>query len=141
MLVRLVYASRASHQIDEPLLQSILDCSRSENLHHGITGILCTNPKGGVFLQALEGSREQVNRLYANLMRDSRHHDVTLLCFEEIGERRFPSWQMGSVDLEKINRGVILRFSERAELDPFSLSAAGALALLEELTDTASLGK
>jgi hypothetical protein len=139
VLVRLVYASRASGEIDGPLLEAILGCSRVQNFAHGITGILCVYPKGGVFLQALEGARSEVNELYANLLRDQRHRDVTLLSFEEIGERCFSAWQMGVVDLEKINPSTILRFSEKLELDPSSLTGRSALALLEELAGTASV--
>ena len=46
---------------------------------------------------------------------------------------------MGSVDLKRINLSTILRFSEKAVLDPFSMTGAGALALLEELVSTAAI--
>jgi hypothetical protein len=139
MLVRLLYASRAIDGIDEALLRSILEQSRANNLEHGITGILCTYLEGGVFLQALEGGREAVNRLYGNIVRDPRHHEVTLLDFAEIEERRFAGWRMGSVDLNQVNLSSILRYSEKAELDPFSMSGHSALALLEELASSAAI--
>lgn len=139
MLVRLLYASRGSDTIDEALLQSILHGSEVRNREHGITGVLCTYPDGGVFLQALEGARHAVNALYANIVRDGRHRDVTLLDYAEIEERRFAGWRMGSVDLKRINLSTILRFSEKAVLDPFSMSGSGALALLEELVTMGSI--
>ena len=139
MLVRLLYCSRATAGIDDALVRSILERSYAKNTEHGITGILCTDPKGGVFLQALEGGREAVNRLYGNIVRDRRHEQVTLLEFTEIPERRFASWRMGIVDLNKVNLGSILRYSERAELDPFSMTGRSALALLEELADSAAI--
>lgn len=139
MLVRLLYASRAVGGIDEAFLRSILEQSREKNLEHGITGILCTYPKGGVFIQLLEGGREAVNQLYGNIVRDCRHQDVTLLDFAEIEERRFASWSMGNVDLKKVNLSSILRHSEKAELDPFSMSGRSALALLEELASSAAI--
>jgi len=139
MLVRLLYASRACQAIDEALLRSILERSQLHNLEHGITGILCTYPEGDVFLQVLEGARGEVNALYANIVRDRRHRDVTLLHYAEIQERRFGSWRMGGVDLKKVNLSTILRFSERRVLDPFSMTGAGALALLEELASTAAI--
>ena len=79
MLVRLLYASRASETIDAALVGSILRGSEARNREHGITGILCSYPEGGVFLQALEGARREVNALYGNIVRDTRHRDVTLL--------------------------------------------------------------
>ena len=139
MLVRLLYASRAVDGIDDAFIRSILEESRANNLEHGITGILCTFPKGGVFIQALEGGRKAVNRLYGNIVRDRRHSDVTLLDYHEIEERRFAGWLMGNVDLNKVNRSSILRYSEKAELDPFSMSGPRALALLEELASSAAI--
>ena len=139
MLVRLLYASRTVDGIDDAFIRSILEESRANNLEHGITGILCTFPKGGVFIQALEGGREAVNRLYGNIVRDPRHCDVTLLDYHEIEERRFAGWLMGNVDLNKVNRSSILRYCEKAELDPFSMSGPRALALLEELASSAAI--
>ena len=76
MLVRLLYASRSTSEIDDALLSTILERSGRYNTEYGITGILCTYPQGKVFLQALEGGREAVNALYANIVRDPRHHEV-----------------------------------------------------------------
>ena len=139
MLVRLLYASRATEEPDAALLKSILARSQAQNLEHGITGLLCTYPEGRVFLQALEGERGEVNRLYQNIVRDRRHEKVTLLHYAEIEERCFSSWRMGRVDLKKVNLSTILRFSEKAELDPFTMTGAGAMALLEELAATAAI--
>ena len=139
MLVRLLYASRSATEIDEPLIASILEHSRKYNLEHGITGILCTASPGNVFLQLLEGGRVAVNALYGNIVRDPRHCDVTLLDYAEIPERRFASWRMGRVNLNRINQGTILRFSESAVLDPFTMSGPTALALLDELTSTSAI--
>jgi len=139
MLVRLLYASRSASEIDETLIASILDHSRKYNLEHGITGILCAYTPGNVFLQLLEGGRAAVNALYGNIVRDPRHCDVTLLDYAEITERRFASWRMGRVNLNRVNQGTILRFSESPVLDPFAMSGPTALALLDELTSTAAI--
>lgn len=139
MLVRLLYASRAVDAIDDALLHAIVERSRANNLEHGITGILCVYPDGGIFLQVLEGARHEVNALYGNLVRDRRHVDVTILDYAEIEERHFSAWRMGCVDLKKVNLSTILRYSEKAVLDPFSMTGAGALALLEELSKTAAI--
>ncbi|HPG24858.1 MAG: BLUF domain-containing protein [Spirochaetaceae bacterium] len=140
MLTRLLYASRSTAPIDERLVQGILEQARTHNLEHGITGVLCIDPTTGLFLQVLEGSRTAVNRLYANIVRDPRHTDVELLHFTEIAERHFSGWRMGSVDLHKVNRSAILRFSETARLDPHAMTGTAALALIQELTSTAAIG-
>ena len=92
-----------------------------------------------MFLQVLEGGRAAVNTLYGTIVRDPRHRDVTLLDYAEITERRFAGWRMGSVSLNRVNVGTILRFSESPVLDPFSMSGPASLALLEELTSTAAI--
>jgi hypothetical protein len=139
MLVRLVYASHATSTIDDALLGSILKRAQGYNQEHGITGILCTYSQGNVFLQVLEGGRADVNALYAAIVRDRRHRDVTLLDYSEISQRRFATWRMGSVNLNRVNLGIILRFSETSVLDPFSMGGPAVLALLDELTSTASI--
>jgi len=139
MLVRLLYASRAVDTIGSALIDDILARSHAHNTGHGITGILCAYQNGNVFLQALEGAREEVNRLYNNIVRDARHTDVTVLDYAEIGERAFSGWRMGRVDLNRVNVSTILRYSERAQLDPFSLPGKTALALLLELSTTTTV--
>lgn len=138
MLVRLIYASRATTSINTEMLGQILEKSRRHNHDLGVTGVLCVC-HGDVFLQVLEGGRQDVNRLYTKLVADARHGDITLLDYAEIAERRFGNWRMGRVDLEKLNPGLVLKYSEKPRLDPFSISGSSALALLEELISTASI--
>ena len=139
MLTRLLYASRAIDTIDEAFLKSVLERSRSHNLEHGITGVLCIYQGGNVFLQALEGARTEVNSLYGSIVRDPRHRDITLLDYAEIDERLFGGWRMGSVDLGKVNLSSILRYSEQAVLDPYSMTGRAALALFQELTSSGAI--
>ena len=138
MLVRLIYASRSKQPINDALINAILAQSRRNNPDIGVTGVLCVCP-GDVFLQVLEGGREAVNTLYATVLRDDRHADVTLLDYEEIAERRFAGWRMGRVDLNKVKTGVLLKYAETAKLDPYRISGRTALTLLEELISTASV--
>ena len=137
MLVRLLYVSRAVKADDSEATESILGSARAYNLSHGITGILCYG--GGIYLQALEGGRKQVNELYNIIIKDSRHKDVALLHYEEITERRFGGWTMGQVRLDKLNPSIVLKYSETAELDPYSVSGEVSFALLQELMATASI--
>lgn len=139
MLVRLLYASRSVKGIDDELIESILECSQTNNLEYGITGVLCLDQLSNIFLQVIEGARPAVNSLLRNLMIDPRHADVLLLDFAEIEERKFAGWRMGSVDLNKVNLSTILRYSETAKLDPYTMSGSGALALIEELTASAAI--
>lgn len=136
MLVRLLYASRAV-DTTPAAIQTILEAARRHNHEHGVTGILVYG--GGVFMQAIEGGRQVISDLYGTIQRDPRHKDVLLLHYEEIQERRFGGWTMGLVDTGRINASVLLKYSERAELDPYSVSGVVSMALLEELMATASI--
>ena len=137
MLVRLLYVSRAVDKDCAKAIESILESSRSHNLGNGITGVLCYG--GGVFLQAIEGGRNAVNDLYSHIVADPRHTDVVLLHYEEITERRFSSWTMGQVNLERVNPSILLKYSERPVLDPYAVSGQVSMALLDELLATASI--
>ena len=137
MLVRLMYASRAAAQVDQDALVTILRQCKANNPTHGITGLLCCS--GGIFIQALEGGRGAVNRLYNRIAADPRHSDVALLSYQEIGERRFAGWAMGQVNLSRLNPALLLKYSATAELDPYSVSGAVSLAMFDELVATASI--
>ena len=136
MLVRLLYASRALDPSADAI-EDILAKSRQHNPTSGITGILCYG--GGIFLQAIEGGRMAVSELYGHIQKDVRHKDLVLLHYEEIAERRFGGWTMGQVNMSKINHSILLKYAERPELDPYSVSGKVSLALLEELMATASI--
>ena len=136
MLVRLLYCSRAVDLRPE-VIESILAQSRQHNPSIGITGILCYG--GGIFLQAIEGGRMQVSELFGTIQKDGRHKDVALLHYEEIFERRFGGWTMGQVNISKLNHSLLLKYSEKPELDPYSVSGQVSLALLEDLMATAAI--
>ena len=136
MLVRLLYCSRAVDTSPEAI-EAILSQSRQHNTASGITGILCYG--GGIFLQAIEGGRMQVSDLFGHIMRDPRHKDVSLLDFEEIEERRFGGWSMGQVNVSKVNHAILLKYSEKPELDPYAVSGRVSLALLEDLMASAQI--
>ncbi len=136
MLVRLLYASRAV-DTSPGAIEDILAQARQHNPTCGITGILCYG--GGIFLQAIEGGRMAVSDLFGHIQKDVRHKDVALLHYEEISERRFGGWTMGQVNLSKLNHSILLKYSEKPELDPYSVSGRVSFALLEELMATASI--
>jgi hypothetical protein len=135
MLVRLIYASRAAEAITADALLPIMKSSRTKNAAAGITGVLVYSD--GVFLQLLEGGRSAVSALYNRIACDARHRDVVLLAYDEVDERRFAGWSMGQANLSRLNPGILLKYSERAVLDPYSWSSKATLALFEELIATA----
>ena len=134
MLVRLLYASRAAQPMRKEQLAAILEASRVHNQREGITGVLCFGE--GIFLQVLEGGRAAVTQLYNRIAADARHHGLELLAYDEIGERRFAGWSMGLVDMARLNPALLLKYSERATLDPFAVSGAVSKAMFDELVAT-----
>lgn len=137
MLVRLLYASQAAEAAHDGVIEAILQQARRNNPELGVTGVLCHG--GDVFLQALEGGRDQVNALYNRIVCDRRHRRVTLLVYEEILERRFAGWTMGLVNLSKVNSSTLLKYSERALIDPYAVPGRISDALTDELIATASI--
>jgi hypothetical protein len=137
MLVRCLYASRTIEQISPGLLDDILAQSRRNNPPRGITGLLCYTSR--TFLQVLEGGRDEVCTLLNTIVRDARHQDVRLLTYEEITERRFARWTMGQVNIAGVNPALLLKYSERPELDPFITPGAATLSLLHELVASGSI--
>jgi len=137
MLVRLLYASRPVAPLTTAVVDSILAQSRAHNPRLGITGVLCYSQD--LFLQVLEGGRDEVCELYNTIVRDDRHDHVRILSYEEIAERRFGNWTMGHVDVTTVNPSLLLKYAELPVLNPFNCSGKASLALLDELLATAAV--
>ncbi len=88
----LVYFSHAVSPLGPDALQDLLDVSRRANKEHGITGILIYGC--GSFAQYLEGRKAEIDTLFVNIQRDSRHRDVQLLAEGPITTRIFADWSM-----------------------------------------------
>jgi Sensors of blue-light using FAD len=139
MLVRCLYASRASEGTDARVLDEILRQSRENNTRSGITGLLIL--ANGIFVQVIEGGRGEVSNLLARIMRDSRNRQVEVLAFEEITERSFGSWTMGQVSMASVNAALVLKYSERPDLDPFSMTASATMSFLQELAGSGAIAQ
>ena len=137
MLVRLMYASRAANSVNQNELVSILKKSKANNAEVGVTGVLCFS--SGIFLQVLEGGRLQVSALYNKIAADPRHHDVVLLSYEEVEERRFAGWSMGRANLARLNPALVMKYSETALLNPYAVSGKMSMALFNELVASAAI--
>ena len=49
----------------------------------------------GWFLQVLEGQKDSIDRLFADLEGDSRHVEIRMLSYEPIDQAEFSQWSMG----------------------------------------------
>jgi hypothetical protein len=88
----LLYCSAAIRPFQEEQLADLLEQARAYNKRHSITGLLCYDK--GHFVQVLEGSPDEVNRLFARIERDPRHHHVQVLCRGTSSRREFVDWSM-----------------------------------------------
>ncbi len=137
MLVRCLYASRARQPLHPATIDTIVEQSRRNNPSRGITGLLCF--VDDIFVQVLEGGRNEVCDLFNAIVCDDRHQGVRLLVYEEIGERRFGHWNMGQVNIAKVNTALLLKYSAKPALDPFANPGQATMALLHELVATAQI--
>lgn len=99
-------------------LAELLRVSRDNNAKLGVTGVLCY--ADGVFLQALEGDRDVVNRLYGKIERDRRHADCQILVCMPSDHRRFPDWSMKLVAVDSaLLEGVTLTAMNGPQAEAF----------------------
>lgn len=128
MLIRLLYASRATGPQTTTVTASILQTAQQHNAAQGISGVLCQGQD--MYLQVLEGERAEVNRLYARIVADTRHQDVQLLLVQDITRRQFGQWGMAHVNLSSRDPMVALG---HPEFDPYAVPGERALELLLQL--------
>ena len=100
-LCQLVYISRiTSTGLSSPsTLNDISETAVERNQIDNVTGILCYG--NGYFLQCVEGSEQALTNLKNRLLVDDRHKELKILDFSEITERRFASWSLRSITLER----------------------------------------
>lgn len=89
---QLVYISTAAPDLDPVDIANILEASARNNPDRGITGFLIFN--GRNFLQLLEGPKNSLDALMANIQRDQRHNGVVRLEDHPVTERLCEKWTM-----------------------------------------------
>ncbi|MBC7609890.1 MAG: BLUF domain-containing protein [Polaromonas sp.] len=133
LLFNMVYCSRATPGIDDAAVDRIIETARRWNPAQGITGLLVFG--GGIFFQWLEGPRDNVTQLMANLKNDPRHEGIVLLsATEEVRERLFPDW-----DMELVTGADIRDVLQDALNEARDKNNAAALRLLLEQLDSGQL--
>ncbi|MEO8309743.1 MAG: BLUF domain-containing protein [Caldimonas sp.] len=128
MLIRLIYVSKAVDPQNPALTDSILRKAYTWNSQNDITGVLCEGQ--GVFLQALEGERGKVTRLYARISADPRHQDLELIHCESITQRRYGEWSMARVGLSDVDPQTKIAWPD---FDPYSANGLLVMARIDEL--------
>lgn len=98
MLYRVIYISASKTLLGPAETEELLKRSRPNNVAAGITGILVYHDGG--FFQVLEGPRAPVEKLFATIRTDPRHHRVIALWQGAADARLFGNWGMGFVPPE-----------------------------------------
>ena len=132
-IVRLTYVSRLSRDCGPDALGKIMAVSRRNNKKLGVTGALCSSPRG--FLQILEGPPEAVNELYNRIVRDPRHADVSLLEYVKVPFREFENWSMAYVRTDEIAQALLHKYSTHRVFDPFTMGPVQARVFLLAITE------
>lgn len=104
-MYRLIYKSRANKEIDWDFVNELVGKSETKNRQAEITGVLLATRSH--FLQVLEGSFDDINRLFMHIARDERHDDVQLIAFSCVESRLFGGWAMHAVGVFDFNQDLI----------------------------------
>ncbi|WP_296493386.1 BLUF domain-containing protein [Rhodoferax sp.] len=134
MLIRVIYVSTAVGPQTSDVTNSILKRAQAWNKANNITGVLCQGQ--GVYLQALEGERPVVTKLYSRIYTDKRHTNVEMIHCESITKRRYDKWSMAHVSLSDIDPQ---KKVEWPELDPYSFTGLLVMARIDELLESGSV--
>ena len=137
MLIQLTFASRATQNLNNKDLSSIVSSSLRNNALYGLTGALCY--ANGTFLQYFEGEHLPVYRLYQHLLKDERHSQLKIVSVYEIAERRFLTWVLGFLPYESDIGQLFLTHSKMAEFSPFSMTAFNVNELFNEVVKYISI--
>ena len=139
----LVYVSEADRSFDDAELEELAVRSAVKNDRLRITGYLHYAPERHTFFQYLEGPREAVRGLMAEIAEDDRHRIRNILELGEIGQRNFPGWSMRlvrdgelrAIRLDDVLESVLLTMCEPAfspeETRPAALRIVRQLAARE----------
>lgn len=105
-IIGIAYCSKpvsfSFEQVDD-----ILTTSQENNAGAGITGALIYDNQ--TFLQFLEGTHEDIRRVFSRISHDPRHTCIRLLSVRELDDRLFPDWSMtAAVTEDQVLRGLKL---------------------------------
>lgn len=92
-MFQLIYVSQATSSIQLDEIENILEASRANNQVEQVTGMLMY--KDRLFIQILEGQKDDVFSVYNRVKDDSRHQGVQIIEELEVPKRQFDQWIMG----------------------------------------------
>ena len=108
-LYQLGYVSTQVRPMGAADLIDLLNFARDENRRRGITGLLLHRQDS--FFQVIEGDKEVILALFAEIEADPRHQRIEVLFQGPIQTREYADWEMGFIDLDGIDITLLPGFS------------------------------
>ena len=102
--------SQQSHILSDQGLDGLLANCRQNNFASEITGLLVSYR--GIFIQYIEGDPELIDKLFARIKDDPRHHSVVELDSGFQEDRQFSNWSMAFRKLDDNKAEQILGFND-----------------------------
>ncbi len=132
MLVRLIYASYSTTNLNAQDITQILQTSQKNNSVKKIGGVLFYSDR--YFLQCLEGERHAVNETYLRIAADPRHAKCVMIDYNAIASRLFPRWAMEHANFYGgLDNELVIKYSEVGVFQPFQFTPQQANAFLAEV--------
>ena len=107
--IQIVYASKATGNVDDAQLEKILKTAVRNNAAKKVTGMLLYTK--GSFLQVLEGEASVIEALITQIKADTRHRDVEVVVRTSIKEHEFKNWSMGYRRLNESDAKAMMNFA------------------------------
>ena len=130
-LFRLVYISRQTADTAARLdaaVDSIITKAIDINSRAGVTGLLIAAK--GLFVQALEGPRDAVHRIYSRIATDPRHVGARIISAGPADARLFAEWFMCAGALGAVDKAILGVIDKKESFEKSLMMSDNALRLL-----------
>ena len=115
MPYQIMYSSQATKPMTIAGLEEILEDARTGNQARNVTGVLVY--VDGVFFQIIEGDKDIVHKLMANIASDSRHQSVKVFYEAKVDVQAFESWSMAYLSATAEEMSIWLGFPATATVE------------------------
>ncbi len=105
-MYQLTYRSISQPNLGTVHLDNILEEARTRNLDKNVTGCLVYHKER--FVQVLEGTKKDVQKIYDKIKKDPRHHSMTLLWEGPAEKRYFSEWTMAFYRYDQNKKSAII---------------------------------
>ncbi|QDA35766.1 BLUF domain-containing protein [Paracoccus liaowanqingii] len=118
-LAKLIYTSNHGG-LDDGALDDILQRSRANNEHDGISGVLIASDED--FMQFLEGERSVIEECFMRIMKDDRHQCIRVWVAGETPARSFSKWSMHCIPVSQVEQDIVSRYFINGVFDPTQMT-------------------